>query len=72
MKAETFLLLKDILIILFLLIGTSWMWGILKFGPGTQTRMEETFVRSRRRFKWMFLVALILITGAIIYRRFIV
>lgn len=71
MQSDSFILLKDIFFILFLLLGTLWMWGILKFKPATQEQWEKTFARSRWRFKWLFLAGFILITAAVIYRRFI-
>ncbi len=63
MTATNFDILKDILFLLFFLIGSLWMWGKIKFGPNTQQKFETIFARSRKRYKWMFLIGLILLTG---------
>jgi len=63
MTATTFDLLKDIFFLLFFIVGTLWLWGKLKFGASTQLKLENMFLRSRKRFKWMFLVGLLLLSG---------
>ncbi|MBK7034838.1 MAG: hypothetical protein KBF42_10835 [Chitinophagales bacterium] len=63
MTAATFDLIKDIFFLLFFIVGTLWMWGKLKFAPATQNKMEHIFSRSRNRFKWMFLIGLLLLSG---------
>lgn len=68
MTATTFDLIKDIFFLLFFIIGTLWMWGKMKFGAVTQLRFEKMFSRSRTRFKWMFLIGLILLTGLFIWQ----
>jgi hypothetical protein len=39
------------------------MWGLTKLGPSAQQRFEEVFARSRKRFKWMFLIGALLLAG---------
>ncbi len=68
MTAATFDLVKDIFFLLFFYVGAAWMWGKLKFGPSTQESMERMFQRSRTRFKWMFLIGALLLTGLFIWQ----
>ncbi|HAE13242.1 MAG: hypothetical protein H6548_06470 [Chitinophagales bacterium] len=68
MRTETLVLIKDILIILFFLAGTLWTWGIWKLGKERQERMEFIFRNSRNRFKWLFLIGLIILIAARIFR----
>lgn len=63
MTASTFTLLIDILTLLFMIIGALWMWGVFKFKAEVQQRFEEIFARSRKRFKWMFLIGAILLAA---------
>ncbi len=68
MTASTFDLVKDIFFLLFFIVGTLWMWGKLKFGFATQSKLEHIFSRSRYRFKWMFLIGLLLLTGLFVWQ----
>ena len=68
MTAATFDLFKDIFFLLFFIVGTLWMWGKFKFGASTQLKMEHIFSRSRKRFKWMFLIGLLLLSGLFIWQ----
>ena len=70
MPTATLDLLKDIFFLLFFYIGAAWMWGRLRFKPSTQEKLERTFQRSRERFKWMFLIGALLLTGLFVYQYF--
>ncbi|MBC8172581.1 MAG: hypothetical protein H7X71_01630 [Chitinophagales bacterium] len=72
MKTETFELLTDIFFMLFLLSGTLWMWGKIKFGKETQERWDKTFERSRKKFKLLFLFGFLIVTGMFIWKHMIV
>lgn len=71
MPYATFNLVKDILLLLIFLAGTLWMWGWLRFSDGYQQNLEKLFVRSRWRFKWIFLIAFLLLAGSDIWNYFI-
>lgn len=62
-------LIKDIVLILIFLAGTLWMWNIVKLPPTTQYKMEMLFKRSRYRFKWLFLIGFLMLTGLFIWQQ---
>jgi len=68
MTNQTLDLIKDIVFFLFFLVGTLWMWGIMKFSPTMQANLERTFQRSRKKFKWLFLAGLLLLSGLFIWQ----
>lgn len=68
MTTQTLDLIKDIFFLLFFLAGTLWLWGKIKLRPANQASMERIFAKSRARFKWMFLIGLILIGGLFIWQ----
>ncbi len=68
MTAATFDLVKDIIVLLFFYLGAAWMWGVLKLGNEKQTKLETIFARSRKRFKWLFLVGAVALTGLFLYQ----
>ena len=68
MRTETLVLIKDILIILFFLAGTLWTWGHLEAGERASGADEFIFRNSRNRFKWLFLIGLIILIAARIFR----
>ncbi|MFN0274982.1 MAG: hypothetical protein ACKVPJ_04500 [Chitinophagales bacterium] len=69
MKNETITLLTDILIILFLLLGALWQWGIMKLRPAAQKNLEKIFEKSRWRMKWLFLIGFVVVAGMFLWRR---
>lgn len=71
MTAATFDLLKDILFLLFFYLGAAWMWGKLKLNATNQEKLETIFKRSRGRFKWLFLIGALALTGLFVYQYFI-
>ncbi len=68
MTTQTLDLLKDIFFLLFFLTGTLWLWGKVKLKAENQAYLEKLFAKSRTRFKWMFLIGLLLIGGLFIWQ----
>lgn len=68
MTAATFDLLKDLFFLLFFYFGAAWMWGKIKLKATDQANLERIFARSRNRFKWLFLLGALLLTGLFIYQ----
>ena len=68
MTAATFDRVKDIIVLLFFYLGAAGMWGVLKLGNENQTKLETIFARSRKRFKWLFLVGAVALTGLFLYQ----
>lgn len=68
MTAATFDLLKDLFFLLFFYFGAAWMWGKIKLKAADQANLERIFARSRIRFKWLFLLGALLLTGLFIYQ----
>jgi ATP/ADP translocase len=68
MTTQTLDLIKDIFFLLFFLVGTLWLWRKIKLPPNRQAYMEKLFERSRKRFKWMFLIGLLLMGGLFIWQ----
>lgn len=71
MKTEQLSLVINIIILLFLLSGTLWMWGVVKLNPTAQQNLEKIFERSRWRMKWLFPIAFLLIAGSYVWRNFL-
>jgi hypothetical protein len=68
MPTQSFSLLFDIAMLLFFLLGTVWTWGWVRFPGKTQDVLEQVFSKSRNRFKWLFLVGLLILIAARIVR----
>lgn len=63
MTTATLDLLKDIIFLLFFYAGTALTWGWIRLKPNAQKELDRMLSRSRKRFKWMFLIGAILLTG---------
>lgn len=70
MNSEALLILRDVFFITFLLFGTLWLWGIIKFKPDIQEKWETVLQRSRPKFKLLFLAALIIVIASIIWKKY--
>ena len=68
MKTEGLYQLFNYLILLVFLLGTVWTWGLLRLPKEQQQQLERQFGRSKTRFKWLFLIGLILIIASRIIR----
>jgi len=58
----------NIAMLLLFLLGTLWMWKLIKFPKATQSKLDFIFSKSRTRFKWLFLIGFILLVAARIVR----
>lgn len=68
MQADTLDLVKDIVLMVFFLAGTLWMWNIVRLPFVSQQKLETLFKRSRYRFKWLFLIGFLMIAGLFIWQ----
>ena len=60
------MLIVNCLGLLFFTAGALWMWGVWKADAETQARWEALFVRSKKRFRFLFPLAAVALAYAII------
>lgn len=68
MTAATFDFIKDMLFLAFFYVGAAWMWGLVKLDTVNQQKLELIFKRSRGRFKWLFLIGALALTGLFVWQ----